>query len=235
MNTGSDATPTYTSGAVAFGGSSGANEMRFANSGASTTTASASWPYITRPASGTATVSQMWGFTADTTGLQVATYTGSNANANVLRWNWDNTGTQVAAPQFSYFNTVSGHVAPTPGDNSIAGGNSTDTSSMSYMKINAYGAFTTTNLTAGSVGTNPSATTGNQGTSGVNTCTASDWLNTHVSWQDAQGWLHYVVLNSTPTAVTAGDWNWTCVLFVGVNMSTGSFSAGGFTLQYTYS
>lgn len=219
-NTGTDASPTWT--AVTFGGSSGLNELRFANSGASGTTGSASWPYIVRPSSGTSTVSQCWAFTSsDNSGGLQTTYTGDNTKANVFRWDWDATGTMVAAPQFSLF-ASSAHAAPTQGDNSIVGGNSTDTNSMSYMKINAYGSYSTSNLAAGSVGTNPSATTGNQGTSGVNTCIANDWLNTHGSWQDAQGWLHCVVGTGTPT--TAGDWPWTAVLFIGQGMSTGTFT-----------
>src|SRR5690348_13465178 len=100
-NTGTDATPVWTGTAIAFGGSAGANEMRWANSGsgAGAATASASWPYYVRPAAVTA-VNQLWAFSADTTGLQVATYDGTNTNSRVLRWDWDNTGTFASAPQF---------------------------------------------------------------------------------------------------------------------------------------
>ena len=200
-------------------------------------TASATWPFVTRPASGTSTITEMWGFTGDTTGVKVATYDGTNGKANVLRWNWDATGTMVAAPQFSMFGDTT-HTAPSAGtqppgshNDPITNGHATDTSSTSYMKYNAYGAFSTANLTAGSVGTSPTVTTG---TAGSLTCTANNWLNTAGAWQSSQGWVEYIILNSTPTATTAGDWNWTCVLFTGVNMTTGTLTPV-WTLQYTFS
>jgi hypothetical protein len=222
--------------AVAFNTAN--NEVRFCAAAAGAAgTASASWPYVTRPSSGTANIAELWAFTADSTGLKCTTYTGDNTKANVLRWDWDNTGTMVAAPQFSMFGDTT-HTAPSAGtqppcshNDPITNGHATDTSSTSYMKINAYGAFTTSNISAGSVGTNPAATAGG---GGAKTCTASDWLNTHVAWNDAQGWINYIILNSTPTATTAGDWFWTCVLFTGVNMTTGTLTPN-FTLQYTYS
>ena len=190
-NTNTDASPTFTGTALAFGGSAGANELRWGpSSGTSGSTASASWPYVTRPTSGTATVPQLWAFTADTTGNQVLTYTGSNANAKVLRWNWDNTGTFAAASQFSAFGDNT-HTAPSPGTqpggqsgSPIVNG-SGDTSNTSYLKYNAYGSGVTAGgsqetPSAGSVGTNPAATTG---TAGSVTTTAGDWLNTHAAWQ----------------------------------------------------
>lgn len=192
----------------------------------------------------------MWAFTTDTSGTKIATYTGSNANANVLKWDWDNSGTMVAAPQFSMFGDTT-HVAPanTAGalngtqppashNDPITNGATPDTGTnpniTSYAKYNAWGTFQTANLTAGSVGSAPSATTGNQGTSGVNTCTVGDWLNTHTSWQDAAGWLHYIIAASTPAATTANSWFWTCCLFTGVTMTTGLITPP-WTLQYTYS
>lgn len=232
-NTGTDSSPTWTS--LSFGGSGGLNELRFANSGASGTTASASWPYIVRPTSGTSTVSQCWAFTSsDNSGGLQTTYTGDNGRSNVFRWDWDNTGTMVAQPQFSLF-ASSSHTAPTLGDGSIAGGTTTDTGSnqYSYMKGNAYGSYATANLSAASVGTNPTATTGLSSGNSI-TCTASDWLNTHGAWIDLQGWNHYIVGNGTPTATTAGDWPWTAVLFIGQAMNTGTFTPV-YTLQYTYS
>lgn len=184
-NTGTDSSPTWTP--ILFGGTNGTQELRFANSGASGSTDYTAWPYIVRPTSGTSAVTQCWAFgsTSNSGGLQT-TYTGDNTRSNVFRWDWDGSATMVAAPQFSLF-ASSSHTTPTAGDNSIAGGNSTDTNSMGYMKADAYGSYAQANLSAGSVGTSPSATTGNQGTSGVNTCTANDWLNTHGSWQDLQG------------------------------------------------
>lgn len=235
-NTGTDASPTWTGGALNTGGSSGANELRWATSGATTTTTSANWPYITRPASGTNAISQMWAFTADAVGLQVATYTGDNTKSNVVRWSWDTSGTMNSAPQFSLFNSTS-HTAPTT-DNSIAGGNNTDTGSsggatVGYVKINAWGsllATTGTNLTAASAGTLPTATTG---TAGSVVTTSANWLNTNGAWQSASGWVQYITFGSTPAATTANTWPWTCILFVGANSGTGTLTPV-FTMQYTF-
>jgi hypothetical protein len=209
-NTGTDASPTWTGTAIAFAGSSGANEMRFAPaSGATTTTASASWPLIARPTSGTATVPQLWAFVSDAVGLQVATYDGTNAKSNVLRWHWDNTGTMVAAPQFTaYANST--HTAPSagtqpPGTNNdaITNGSSVDTSSTAYLKAAAWGSVVVpaSSLSSGAAGSSPSVTTGTAG---------------------------------TPAATTANTWNWTCILFTGVTMTTGTITPV-ITFQYTYS
>src|SRR5690348_11583178 len=93
-NKGSDGTPDWSGTAIAFGGVSGANEIRFVNSGlgATTSTASASWPLVTKPSSGTATFGQAYAFTADTTGF-LTTYTGDNTVARMFRWNWGSVGT----------------------------------------------------------------------------------------------------------------------------------------------
>lgn len=238
-NTGTDASPTWTGTAIAFGGSSGANELRWAVSGASTTTASASWPFVTRQSSGTAAVTQLWAFTADTTGLQVATYDGTNGKANVLRWNWDNLGTFAAAPQFSAFGDNT-HTTPSPGTqpgsqsgSPIVNGNSTDTSSTSYLKINAYGYGVDT----GGIQQTPSAgavstVAVTDGTAGALSPATGAWIPTH--WQSAQGWTQYILDAVIPKATTAGFWYWTCVLYQGVNMSTGTLLPV-ITLQYSYS
>lgn len=240
-NTGTDATPTWTGTAIAFGGSAGANEIRWANStsGATSSTASANWPYYVRPAAATA-VNQLWAFTADTTGSQVATYDGTNGKANVLRWNWDNTGTFASAPQWSAFGDNT-HTAPSagtqPGGQSgspIVNGQSSDTSSTSYLKINAYGRGTAASGStqdtpaAGSVGTAPSATTGTAGA--VSPPVTPAWLTT---WQSAQGFIQYIADAVTPQATFAGFWYWTCILFTGPNMSTGTLQPV-ITFQYTF-
>lgn len=240
-NTGSDASPTWTGTAIAFNTAN--NELRWANSGASTSTASANWPFITRGASNAA-VTQLWAFTADTTGSQIATYTGDNAKNNVLRWNFDANGTLAAAFQFSAFGDTT-HTAPSPGTqpggqsgSPVVNGHATDTSSTSYLKINAYGYGVDTGgtqqtpPTSGSVGTLPTGTTG---AAGGTATTTGDWLNTHGAWQSAQGWTQYIVDNVICKALTAGYWYWTCILFVGPNMSTASTILPVITLQYSYS
>lgn len=232
-NTGTDASPTWTGTAIAFGGTSGANELRFASSSnaGSTTTASASWPYITRPGSGTSAVDQLWAFTSDASGAQVATYDGTNGKARVLRWNWDNLGTFAAAQQFSWF-ASSSHTTPTAGDGSLVGG-STDTSSTSYFKGNAYGQGVTAGgvqqtPAAGTAGTTLAATSGTAG--GVSPGSGA-WLTT---WQSLQGWIQYIVDGAIPAATTAGNWYFTLALFTGANITTGTFTPV-LTFQYSYS
>jgi len=222
-NTNTDASATWTSTALAFGGSSGANELRWCNTGGGgATTASASWPYFTRPSSGTAAVPELWAFTANTTGLQVATYDGTNAKSNVLRWNWDNTGTFAAAPQFSAFGDNT-HATPSagtqPGAQSgspIVNGHSSDTSSTSYLKGNAYGNGSSQAPSAGAAGTTLLVTSG---TAGAVSPGSAAWLST---WQSLQGWTQYILCTATPAATTANTWNFTLALFTGVNQSTGT-------------
>ena len=188
-NTNTDASPTFTNTALAFGGSAGANELRWCNtSGGGASTASASWPYFTRPSSGTAAVPEMWAFTADTTGLKVATYDGNKTNANVLQWSWDNTGTYAAAPQFSAFGDNT-HATPSAGTqpgaqsgSSIVNGHATDTSSTAYLKINAYGNGASQAPSAGAAGTTLAVTSG---TAGSVSPGSAAWLST---WQSAQGY-----------------------------------------------
>lgn len=237
-NTGTDASPTWTGTALAFGGSAGANELRWANSGGAGGTGSASWPLMTRPGS-TQSVAQLWAFTADTTGSQVATYDGTNAKANVLRWNFDALGTLAAAFQFSAFGDNT-HATPSagtqPGAQSgspIINGSSGDTSSTSYLKINAYGygvsnAGVQQTPAAGSVST--VAVT--DGTAGAVSPGSAAWIATH--WQSAQGFTQYILDGQTSQALTAGFWYFTCVLYCGPGMSTGTLQPV-LTLQYSYS
>jgi hypothetical protein len=234
-NTNTDASPTWTSTALAFGGSAGANEIRWCNTSAGgASTASASWPIFSRPGSGTAAVGEAWAFTADTTGLKIALYDGSKTSSNVLRWNWDNTGTFAAAPQFSAFGDNT-HATPSagtqPGAQSgspIVNGQTTDTSSTSYLKINAYGNGSSQAPAAGAAGTTLAVTSG---TAGAVSPGSAAWLST---WQSAQGFIQYILCTATPAATTANTWVWTCALFTGVNMSTGTLQAV-ITFQYAFS
>ena len=240
-NTGTDASPTWTGTAIALSGSSGANELRMALSSGSQTgsTSSANWPYMSRPTSGTSTVNQLWAFTADTTGSQVATYTGDNTKANVLRWNFDNTGNPITAMQVT-FSADNTHTAPSAGtqppgshNEPFPNGNSSDTSSTSYIKGNCYGSGLTAGgsqetPSAGSVGTNPSATTG---TAGALTPSAGSWLTT---WQSLQGAIQYLQGPATPKTATAFTWNQTLVIFLGANITTGTYTIC-YDLSYTYS
>ncbi len=67
---------------ITFGGSAGANEIRWTSTGGGAAgTASASWPQFSRPGS-TAAVPELWYFTADTTGVIIPHICGS---AHILR------------------------------------------------------------------------------------------------------------------------------------------------------
>jgi hypothetical protein len=141
VNTGTLGSPTWT---VVSGGSN--KEIRFSDvSSAGLATASASWPFMTRPAA-TGGVDYAYAFTADTTGLGIID-AGSNvptafSNANYLfgRWNWDALGTFASAPIFTAYPTT-GHGSISRGDGSVLGGHATDTgaTARSYLKANAFG------------------------------------------------------------------------------------------------
>lgn len=230
-NSATDASPTWN--ALPFGGSAGANEIRWCASGAGAGgTASASWPQYSRPVA-TGAVPEMWAFTADTTGTKVATYTGDNRNANVLCVDYDNVGTFATAPTLTAYSS-SAHNAPVagtqPGAESgspIINGQTSDTSNHSYLKGNLYGDDQTGNPSTGSVGTNPTATT--QNAAGSVSPGAAAWLAT---WQDLQGALDYITHRRTPAATTAGKIFFTLILFVGPNMSLGTLQP---VITFTYS
>lgn len=232
FNSNTDASPTWTNN-ITFGGSAGANELRFCASGAGAGgTASASWPYYSRPGS-VGVIPECWGFSADTTGTKVGTYDGTNGKANVFEWDWDNTGTMTAAPQFSAFGD-STHTTPSagtqPGGQSgspIVNGNSTDTSSTSYLKGALFDTFQTANLTAGTSGSSLSATAGSAGSVSPG---AAAWS----AFQSLQGWTQYLLARTTPAATTANDMFFTLVLYTGPNMSTSTAMLPVLTFQYSY-
>lgn len=220
-NSGTDATPVWN--AVSFGGSAGANEIRWAASGAGAgSTASANWPQYSRPAS-TGAVPELWAFSTDTSGTKVATYTGDNTKANVGAIDFDNTGTFATAPTFTAYGDNT-HQAPSagtqPGGQSgspIVNGQNPDTGTStitSYLKFNEYGDDQTGNPTAGTVGTLPTATTRNA--AGSVSPGAAAWLTT---WQDLMGTVAYVTHRRTPAATTAGKMFFTLILFTGPGMS----------------
>jgi hypothetical protein len=230
-NSNTDASPTWN--AVSFGGSAGANEIRWCASGAGAGgTGSASWPQYSRPASGTAAVAELWYFTADTTGTKVATYDGTNGKANVGCIDYDNVGTYAAAPTLSAWGDNT-HTAPSagtqPGGQSgspIVNGHATDTSSTSYLKGDLYGDDQTGNPSAGSVGSTYTVTTG---TAGSVSPGAAAWLAT---WQSLQGAIQYITHRRTPAATTAGKIFFTLILYTGINMSLGTLQP---VVTFTYS
>lgn len=244
-NTGTDASPTWTGTTIALSGSGGANEFRMALSTGSQTgsTPSASWPYMALPASGVTTVNQLWAFTTNTSGSQIATYDGTNGKARVLRKNFSADGNPISAMQVSFFansthtNPSAGTQPPGTNNDTFTNGTSGETSSKSAIKGNFYGsgitaAGTQETPSAGTVGTAPSATTG---TSGATTTTAGDWLNTHGNWTDLAGFNDYIIGVAIPKASTAMLWYFTLAIYIAASMTT---QAGGWTIidtiQYSY-
>lgn len=241
-NKNTDASPDFTGTAIAPGGSSGANELRWCATGAGgASTPSASWPGYARPVA-TGAVPELWAFSTNTSGIKVATYDGTNAKANVFRWHLDNTGTPVSAPQMSFFATsalptpVAGTQPSSPSSDGsgIVNGQSSDTSSHSYIKINAFGQGITSGgvqqtPSAGSVGTLPTATT--QNAAGAVTPGSAAWLTT---WQDAQGWIDYILGGATWQTLTAVFWYWTMILFSGPNLTLGTNIGPVAVLQYNF-
>lgn len=241
-NTGTDASPVFTGTAIALSGSGGANELRMAITGGGTSIASASWPFMAKPTSGTTAVTSLYAYTTNTSGSQVTTYTGDNTKANVLQWSFDNAGNPVTAMQVGWF-ANSTHTAPSPGtqppganNDPFTNGQSSDTSSRSYVKFNLYGSGLTAGgsqetPSAGTVGTMPTATTG---TTGSITTTAGNWLNANGAWQDGQGFLDYITGVAIPQTATAFGWYMAVIFWIGANIQAGTWTFLT-TCQYSYS
>jgi hypothetical protein len=237
---GTDAAPVWTGTSLAFGGSAGANELRWCASGAGAAgTASAAWPLYSRPGS-TGVIPEVWAFTADTTGLKVQTYDGTSAHYMQFRFNFDALGTLAAAFQFTAFGDNT-HATPSagtqPGAQSgspIVNGHATDTSSTSYLKANAYGYGVDTGGTQQTPAANAAGTLAvTTGTSGAVSPGTGAWLAT---WQSMQGFTsgQYILDAVICKALTAGFWYFVLSMWSGPNMSTGTLQPV-LTLQYSYS
>jgi hypothetical protein len=233
LNTGTNAAPTWT--AVPATGAGTGQELRFLDNSSNGSTASASWPAVTRPTSGTAGVDYLYVFTADTTSLGVfggGTSTpvaySNTAQYRFLRANWDNTGTFASAPRFTAYPS-NAHGSITGGDGSILGGNSSDTSSKSYLKGNGFGRVDSAGVPAAAPTNAPAAT---DGTSGAATPTAgANWLT---NFQDLAGDTDYIAFPSTPAATTADQWSLIIRLFLGANTNAG-VATPVISIRYTYS
>jgi hypothetical protein len=202
---------------------------------------SASWPFVTRPAA-TAQVSYAWVYTADAVGAGV--YGGSASAADAqgsapaiyatsqylsFRWNWDNVGTFASAPILTAYPTTA-HGSITRGDNSLLGGNTTDTGSTarSYMKVNAFGRVTSAGAPAAGPTNAPVVTDGTTGA--LSPSAGANWLT---NFQSAQGDNDWVAFPSTPAAVTADTWYCQYALFTGPNMAAGTHTPV-LSFRYTY-
>jgi len=174
------------------------------------------------------------GFSADTTGIKVGTYDGTNGKANQFCIDYDAVGTYAAAPTFSAFGDNT-HAAPSagtqPGAQSgspIVNGQNPDTGTSpitSYLKLNEYGDDQTANPAAGTTGT----VTVTSGTAGSVSPGAAAWL---ANWQSMQGAIELVTHRRTPAATTAGKIFFVLALFTGPGMSLGTLLP---VLTFTYS
>lgn len=220
----------------------GANrEVRFLDvSTGGQATASASWPYVTRPAA-TAEVPYQWVYTADATGAGIYGASASAADAagnapaayskdNYLawRWNWDAVGTFASAPIFTAYPT-SAHGAITRGDNSLLGGNTTDTgaTARSYLKGFAWGRVTSAGAPAAGPASAPTVTGGSTGA--VTPTAGANWS----AVQGLQGDNDWIAFPSTPAATTADTWYVEIDLFTGPGMAAGTYTIV-ISLKYTY-
>jgi hypothetical protein len=222
LNTGTNGTPVWTD--VPASGAGTGQELRFLDVSTAGATASASWPFVTRPTSGTAGIDYLWVFTADTTSLGALGTTSTtpaaftNASYMQLRLNWDNTGTFASAPIFTAYPTTA-HGSVTRGDGSLLGGHASDTggTARSYLKINAFGRVVSAGAPAAAPTNAPTVTDGTTGT--VSPTAGANWLT---NYQGAQGDNDFITAPFTPTAVTADQWNLMIRLFTGANMTPGT-------------
>lgn len=233
LNTGTNASPVWTS--VPASGAGTGQELRFSDSSAQGAVASASWPAVTRPTSGTAGVDYIYVFTADTTSLGIFGTTSTTpvaysntAQYRFLRMNWDNTGTFASAPRFTAYASTA-HSAITPGDNSILGGNSSDTSSHSYLKGNAFGRVDSAGVPAAAPSNAAGATDGSTGS--LSPTAGANWLT---NFQSLMGDTDYITAPFTPAATTADQWSLIIRLFLGANTAAG-VATPVISARYTYS
>jgi hypothetical protein len=232
LNTGTHATPVWTA-VPAAGGATGA-ELRWSDVSTAGGTASASWPFMTRPGA-TAAVPYLYVFSADTTSLGALGTTSSTpaafTNASYLqaRINFDAVGTFASAPILTAYPTTA-HGAVTRGDNSLLGGNTTDTgaTARSYLKGNMFGRVASAGAPAAAPTNAPVVTDGATGaltpTAGANWCT---------NYQGLQGDNDFLQFPATPAATTADNINVMLALFTGPNMATGTY-ANDLSARYTF-
>ena len=234
-NTNTQASPTWTD-------LLGANrEMRWADVDTQANIASASWPFMTRPAA-TGGVDYVYAFTADATGEGVISGAGTtpeafnNASYNQFRWSWDNVGTFASAPIFTaYVSTAHAAITRSPDANNggaanLFHGSTTDTgaTARSYLKGNAFGRVDSAGAPAAAPLAVPAVT---DGATGALTPTAgANWL---ANYQGLMGDTDWIAFPSTPAAVTADTWHAMLRLFTGPNMNPGTYTPV-VSLKYTY-
>lgn len=231
-NTGTNGTPVWT--AVPASGSGTGQEIRFSDVSTAGATASASWPYTTRPTSGTAGVDYAYVFTADTTslgflGTSSTTPTAfTNASYLQFRFDWDNVGTYASAPIYTAYASTA-HAAISRGDGSLLGGHATDTgaTARSYLKGAMFGRVTSAGAPAAAVGSAPVVTDGTTGS--VSPTAGANWS----VYQGLMGDSDYITFPSTPAATTADQINLMIRLFTGSSMTPGTITPC-VSWKYTY-
>lgn len=233
VNTGTQASPTWT--AEANQGGAGV-ELRWSDQSNQGATASASWPAVLRPAAAT-NIPYLYAFSADTTSLGSqgggtnVPVAFSNANYNQIQVSWDGVGTFASAPILTAYASTA-HAAITRGTPSgdVLAGNTTDTGATqrSYLKANLYGSGATVQV-PGAAPTNAPVIT--DGTTGALTPGSAAWLT---NYQGLQGDNDYIQYGSTPTALTAQVLYAILALFTGPNMATGTYLPV-VSVKYTYS
>lgn len=220
-NTGTNGAAVWTS--VPASGAGTGQEIRFSDVSTAGAIASASWPFVTRPTSGTAGVDYAYVFTADTTSLGFLGTTSTTptafTNASYLqaRIDYDAVGTFASAPILTAYPSTA-HGAVSRGDGSLLGGHASDTgaTARSYLKGNMFGRVTSAGAPAAAPGSAPVVTDGATGS--VSPTAGANWA----AWQGLQGDNDFLTFPSTPAATTADQINIMLRLFTGANMSPGT-------------
>lgn len=231
-NTGTQATPVWT--AIPASGAGTGQELRFSDQSNQGATASASWPNMTRPAA-TQHVPYQYVFTADTTSLGYLGTTSNtpvawlNSNYNDAEINFDNLGTFAAAPILTAYPTTA-HGAISRGDNSILGGNTTDTgaTARSYLKANMFGRVVSAGAPAAAPTNAPAVTDGSTGS--VSPTAGANWLT---NYQGLQGANDFITAAATPAATTADQIRLMLDLWTGPNMASGIY-VNVLTISYLF-
>ena len=232
QNTGTQGTPTWT--AVGAAGSGTGVEWRWSDLSTQGATASASWPYMTRPGA-TQTVPFRYAFSADTTSLGYlgggtnTPATWANANYNDIEFDYDAVGTFASAPIFTAYPTT-GHANPTRGDGSVLGGHASDTggTARSYLKGQMFGRVKSAGAPAAAPTNAPVVTDGATGS--LSPTAGANWLT---NWQSLMGDLDFITFPATPAATTADQIPLMMVLWTGPNQTPGTLT-WVCSLRYTY-
>jgi hypothetical protein len=138
-------------------------------------------------------------------------------------------GTFASAPIFTAYPT-SAHGTITRGDNSLLGGNTTDTggTARSYLKGNLFGRVNSAGAPAAAPTNAPVVTDGTTGS--LSPTAGANWLT---NYQSMQGDNDFMTAAATPAAVTADSINMMLTLFTGPNMATGTYT-NVVSVRYTF-